>query len=90
MHTSACKEVEFIHTKLAEKVQAGHVAVFPLEAVTSIKNLWLLPVAVITQVRRIPRMIYDFTWSGLNETSKCLSPMEAMRSGVRSSASSSR
>ena len=27
MHTSDQKEAEFIHTELAEQVQAGHVAV---------------------------------------------------------------
>ena len=44
---SALKEVEFIHTELAKKVQAGHVAVFPLEAVNAIQKLWLSPVALI-------------------------------------------
>ena len=81
MHTSARKEAEFIHTELAKQVQAGNVAVFPLEAVTFLKNLWLLPVVFIPQVRRRPRLIYDFTWSGLNKTSKRLAPMEAMRFG---------
>ena len=78
MHTSSRKEAEFIYMELAEQVQAGHVAVFPFEAVTSLKHLWLLPVAVIPQVRRRPRLIYDFKWSRLNETSKRLAPMEAM------------
>ena len=47
-HTSAQKEAELIHTKLAEKVQAGHVADFRLEAVAFLKNLLLSPVVVIT------------------------------------------
>ena len=38
-HTSARKEAEFIHTELAKQVQAGHVAILPLEAVTFLKNL---------------------------------------------------
>ena len=80
-HTSARKEAEFIHTESAEKVQAGHVAVFPLEAVTSLQNLWLLPVLVIPQVGRRTRLVFDFTWSGLNKTSERLDPMEAMRFG---------
>ena len=80
-HASARKEAEFIHTELADQVQAGHVAVPPLEEVNLIKNLWLLPVAVIPQVGMRLRLIYDFTWSGLNETSKRLSPMEEMRFG---------
>ena len=32
-HASVVKETEFIHTELSEQVQAGHVAVFPLEVV---------------------------------------------------------
>ena len=35
-HASASKEAEFIHAELAEQVQAGHVAVFPLESVTTL------------------------------------------------------
>ena len=40
-HTSASKEAEFIHAELAKKVQAGHVFVLPLKAVTSLQNQWL-------------------------------------------------
>ena len=79
MHASARKEAEFIHMNLAEQIQAGHVAVFTLEAVTSLKNLWFSPIAVIPHVGRRPQLIYDFTWSGLNNTSERLSPMDAMR-----------
>ena len=39
-HAFACNEAEFIHADLAEQVQAGYVAVFPLEAVTALQNLW--------------------------------------------------
>ena len=62
-------------------MQAGHETVFPLEAVNYIHNLWLSPVAVIPQVGRRPRLIFDFTWSRLNDVSKRLSSMEAMRFG---------
>ena len=79
MHTSARKEAELIHTELAEQVQAGHVFVFLLEVFTSLRCLWLLPMAVISQVARRTRLVYYFTWSGLNKTSVRLSPMEAMR-----------
>ena len=52
-----------------------------MEAVTFLKNLWLSPVAVIPQVGRIPQLIYDFTWRGINKTSKRVSLMEVMRFG---------
>ena len=55
------------------------MTVFPLEAVNYLHNLWLSLVAVILQVGRRPRLIFYFTWSRLNEVSKRLYPMEAMR-----------
>ena len=67
--------------ELVKQVQAGHVAVSPLETVTALQNLWLSPVAVTPQVGRRPRLIFYFTWSGLNNIAERLSPMEAMRFG---------
>ena len=72
---SAKKGVEFINTDLGDQVQAGHVTVLPLEAVNYLHKLWLSPVAVIPQVGRRPRLILDFTLSGLNEVSKMLAPI---------------
>ena len=66
-HSSAMKEVDFVHQELAEQVQAGHVFVFPLTAVRNLPKLWLTPVAVILQVGRWPHLISDFTYSGLNK-----------------------
>ena len=43
----ASKEAEFIHAELSKQVQEGHIDVLPLEAVISLQNLWLFPVAVI-------------------------------------------
>ena len=67
--------MEFINTDLGKQVQAGHVTVFPLEAVNYLHNLWLSPIAVIPQVGRRPRLIFDFIPSGLNEVSKRLAPI---------------
>ena len=46
-HASTSKEEEFIQAELAEQVQAGHLAISPLEAVTSFQNLKISPVEVI-------------------------------------------
>ena len=48
---------------------------------TPLKNMWLSPVAVTPQVGRRLRLIFDFTWNGLNNIAERLSPMEAMRFG---------
>ena len=57
------------------------MAVFPLEAVTTTQNLWLLPIAVTPQVGRRTCLIFYFTWIGLNDVVERLAPMEAMRFG---------
>ena len=80
-HTSSNKEADFINADLDDQLQEGHMAVSPLEAVNSLHKLWLSPVAVIPQAVRRLRSIFDFTRSGLNDISKRLSPMEAMRFG---------
>ena len=54
------------------------MAIYPLEAVDALQNLWISPVAVIPQLGRHLRLIFDFTWSGLYEAKKRLSPMEVM------------
>ena len=57
------------------------MTVFPLQAVNAIHNLWFSLSAFIPQVIRRPRLISDFTWSRINDVSKRLEPMEAMRFG---------
>ena len=57
------------------------MAISPMEAAKALSNLWISPVALIHQVGRQPCLIIDFTWNGLNEATKCLSPMEAMHFG---------
>ena len=73
-YASANKEAGFVNADLAEQVQAGHVTVFPLEAFNYLHNLCLSPVAVITQVGSRPRLIFDFTWSGINDPFKNVYP----------------
>ena len=55
------------------------MAIFPLEAVNYLQKLWLSPIVVIPQVGRRPRLIIDFTWSGINDIAELLALMEAMR-----------
>ena len=78
-HASNLKEAEFIHTELDKHVHSRHASVSPLKAVNALQKMWLSPVAVIPQVGRRPCLIFDFTWIRINEATKRLSPMEAMR-----------
>ena len=81
VHSSIRKDVDFIHQELSEKVQAGHVIVYPLIAGQGLPKRWLLPVSSIPQVGRQHHIIFDFTWSGLNEATAWEAPGEVMRFG---------
>ena len=80
-NSSAKKEVDFFHQEMADQVQAGHIIISPLETVRDLPQLWIFPVAAIPQVGRRPRLIFDFTWSSLNEYTAGEAPKEVMRFG---------
>ena len=77
-HSSATKETTFVRKELQEQSQAGHIAI-PLRAVCHLSKLWLSPLAAILQRGRKPRLIYDFSWSGINKVVTQVAHKEAMR-----------
>ena len=77
-HASVKKEVDFFHLEIIEQVQIRHIAVFSLTTVANLDKLWLSSLAVIPHSNLRPRMIYNFTWSGLNNTTARLAPQEEM------------
>ena len=80
-HSSTTKETTFVRKELQEQAQAGHIALFPLRAVIHLPKLWLYPLAAIPQRDRKPRLIYNFSWSGLNKAVTQVAHKEAMRFG---------
>ena len=80
-HSSSTKEITFVRMELQEQSQAGHITLFPLRAVCHLPILWLSALAAIPQRGRKPRLIYDFSWSGLNEAVTQVAHKEAMRCG---------
>ena len=80
-HSSATKKTTFVRKELQEQAQAGRIALFPLRAVRHLPRLWLSPLAATPQRGRKPRLIYEFSWSGLNEAVTQVSHKEAMRFG---------
>ena len=78
-HSSAKKEVDFVHQELEDLVQAGHIIFPPLDTVSDLPKLSISPVAAIPQVGRRPGLIFDFTWSGLNEDTSREATKEMMR-----------
>ena len=63
-------EQSFVRKGLAEKLQAGHFAIFPLAAIRHLQKLWISLLEAIPQTGRKPRLIYDLSWSGLNKIAK--------------------
>ena len=80
-HSSTTKETTFVRKVLQEQAQAGHIALFPLRVVRNLPKLGLSPLSAILQRGRKPRLIYDFSWSGLNDAVTQVSHKEAMRFG---------
>ena len=80
-HYSATKKTTFVRTGLQEQAQAGHITLLPLRAVRLLPRLWLPPLAAIPQRGRKPRLIYDFSWSGLNNAVTKVAHKEAIRFG---------
>ena len=80
-HGSAAKGAAFARTELAEQVWYGHVVVFPLSKVRDLADLWISPVGLIPQEGRQPRLIYDFTFGGLNDAVRKEAPAEAIQFG---------
>ena len=73
-HYSAVKEKDFVRKEISKQLRAGHVAIYPLEDVKHLQGIWISPLAAIIQVGRNPRLIYDFSWSGLKEKVKLVAP----------------
>ena len=77
-HSSAIKETTFSVTDLLEQALAVHIALFTLQAVRHLPRIFISPLAAIPQRGRKPRLVYDFSWSGLNEAVTQVAHKEAM------------
>ena len=80
-HSSSNKERSFVRRELAEQLQAGNIAIFPLAAIRHLNKLWLSPLAAIPQTGRKPRMIHKFSWRGLNKLTRAAALKDSVRFG---------
>ena len=80
-HYSVTKETTFVRTELVEQARAGHISLFPLRAVLHLPRLWISPIAAISQQGRKTCLVYDFSWSEINEAITQVSHKEAMLFG---------
>lgn len=77
-HGLAAHDVGFVRSKLAAQVRAGNIIVLPLSCVWDLPSLWISLVDVIPQAERRPRLIYDYSFFGLNSA---VAPTKAMQFG---------
>ena len=80
-HKSAREHTEFVCEELVDFCRQGYWTVLPLEAVLDWPNLRLSPLGVVPQRERRPRLIVDYTFSGVNHDTVRLAPKEAMQFG---------
>ena len=78
-HSSTVKEKAFVMKEISSNLRSGHGVNFPLEYFKHLHRLWLSLLAAIPQAVRNPRLIYDFSSSGMNEKVELEAPKEEMR-----------
>ena len=66
-HASATEETDLVRAELSKQARSGHIALFSLLAIHHLPQLWLSPLVSIPWRDRKPRLIYDFSWCGLNK-----------------------
>lgn len=79
--TSAHDERTFVFTEMLDFCAQGYWAVLPYAAVRSWQGLRISPLGVVPQRDRRPRLIVDYSFSGVNDDTVRLAPKEAMQFG---------
>ena len=55
-----------------------HIFVLTWHDVHTLVDLWIRPIGLTPQEGRLPWIIYDYTWSGLNKAFLQQAPLETM------------
>jgi hypothetical protein len=80
-HRSAKDDAQFVHEEMLEFCTQGFWTVLPLRVASLLPHLRLSPLRVVPQRNRRPRLIVDYTFSGVNDETVRLAPPEAMQFG---------
>lgn len=78
---SAHGERQFVCEEMLDFCPQGYWMVAPYTSVAHWPSLRLSPLGVVPQRDRRPRLIVDYTFSGVNNNTVSLSPREAMQFG---------
>ena len=80
-HKSAREEATFVCEDILDFCVQGYWAVLPYTHVREWPGLRISPLGVVPQLDRRPRLIVDYSYSGVNEETVPLAPKEAMQFG---------
>ena len=80
-HKSAKEHLGFVCQEILEFCDQGFWTVLPLSSALCLPNLRVSPLGVVPQRERRPRLIVDYTYSGVNQETVRLAPPEAMQYG---------
>lgn len=81
-HPSTQEHDVFLREEMADMVAQNHWVVIPYSQAVLLPHLCLSPLGVVPQRDRRPRVIVDFTFSGVNiQTVTSIAPAEAMQFG---------
>lgn len=80
-HRSATEHLDFLREEFTEMVRKRYWTVLPAAEIIHHQDLRLSPLGVVPQHDRRPRIICDYTFSGVNAATLHTGPHEAMRFG---------
>jgi hypothetical protein len=80
-HPSTHAHADFLREEMADMVQQKFRIVLPYHLVQHIPSLRISPMGVVPQRERRPRVIVDFSFSGVNQSTLKVAPYEAMQFG---------
>jgi hypothetical protein len=81
-HPSTLEHSVFLRNEMADMVEQHQWIVIPYSQAVLLPNLCLSPMGVVPQRDRRPRVIVDFSFSGVNlHTLTTLAPLESMQFG---------
>ena len=80
-HQSSQGERQFVAEEMLDFCAQGYWIVLPYDAVSNMLHLRVSPMGVVPQRDRRPRLIVDYTFSGVNAETLSWAPREAMQFG---------
>ena len=80
-HRSSDGEREFVAQEMLDFCEQGYWVVLPYDVVADWPDLRISPLGVVPQRDRRPRLIVDYTFSGVNDDTLQWAPREAMQFG---------